>query len=166
MAMNNYDKKLLFTGALYVGGAVGAYFLVLKPLLEKLGLKKTAEEQEQEGLQKTGRTKFIKDATTKTKPTRPEGQFAIWADQIYEYLKYSKLDDKKDLAFGLLFKYFHTDADIALLTKYFGKRQEYAFGLPIGKPKNLSEFIATNLSKEQITRLNNAYAKSRMKFRF
>jgi hypothetical protein len=174
MAMNNYDKKLLFTGALYVGGAVGAYFLVLKPLLEKIGLKKTGEEKAQEKLQKQGREKFIDDAikkpnvkqTAKGKPTRPEGQFAIWADQIYEYLKYTKLDDKKDLAFGLLFKYFHNDADIALLTKYFGKRQEYAFGVPVGSPKNLSEFVSTNLSKEQINRLNNAYSKSRMKFRF
>jgi len=166
MAMSNIDKKLALNALLYIGGGVGAYFLVLKPLLEKLGLKKTAEEEQQESTQKEGRTKFIKDATTKSKPTRPEGQFAIWADQLYEYLKYSKLDDRKDLAFALLFTYFHTDGDIALLTKYFGKRQEYAFGLPIGKPKNLSEFVATNLSKEQITRLNNAYQKSRMRFRF
>jgi hypothetical protein len=166
MALSDTDKKLALTGALYIGGAFGAYYFVLKPILEKLGLKKTAEEEQQEGLQKQGRTKFIKDAITKTKPTRPEGQFAVWADQVYEYLKYSKLDDRKDLAFELLYKYFHTDGDIALIIKYFGKRQEYAFGIPIGSPKNLSEFVATNLSKEQINRLNNAYAKSKMKFRF
>lgn len=174
MAMSNTDKELALKAGLYIGAAVGGYFLVLKPLLEKIGLKKTTEELEQGKTQKQGREKFINDAikkpdpkqTKKGLPTRSEGQYAVWADQIYEYLKYSKLDDKKDLAFELLFKYFHNDGDIALLTKYFGKRQEYTFGLPIGGPKNLSEFVTTNLSKQQINRLNNAYLKSKMKFRF
>ena len=174
MALSESDKKLAVNAALYIGGAYGAYYFIIKPLLEKVGLKKTEAEEAQERLQKAGREKFIVDTikkpdtrqTAKGKPTRPEGQFAIWADQIYEYLKYTKLDDKKDLAFELLFKYFHNDADIALLTKYFGQRQEYAFGVPIGRPKNLSEFVTTNLSKEQINRLNNAFLKSKMKFRF
>jgi hypothetical protein len=166
MAFNNADKKLALNAALYIGGAYGAYYFVLKPLLEKLGLKKTADEEAQENLIKFGRSKFITDAVKTKKPTRPEGQFAVWADQIYEYLKYTKLDDKKDLAFELLYKYFHNDADIALITKYFGKRQEYAFGIPVGSPKNLSEFVSTNLSKDQINRLNNAYLRSKMKFRF
>jgi hypothetical protein len=174
MNLSSADKDLAVRAGLTIGGGVAVYFLVLKPLLEKLGLKQTADEKAQEKVQKQGREKFIDDAIKKPnpkqtkggKPTRPEGQFAVWADQIYEYLKYTKLDDKKDLAFALLFKYFHNDADIALLTKYFGKRQEYAFGLPVGNPKNLSEFVTTNLSKEQINRLNNAYLKSKMKFRF
>lgn len=174
MALSDNDKKLALNATLYIGGAYGAYYFVIKPILEKLGLKQTEDEAAQAKLQKQGRDQFINDALTKPdpkqtkkgKPTRPEGQFAVWADQIYEYLKYTKLDDKKDLAFELLYKYFHNDADIALLTKYFGKRQEYGFGFPVGNPKNLSEFVTTNLSKDQINRLNNAYLKSRMKFRF
>lgn len=166
MSLSESDKKLALNASLYIGGATAAYFLVLKPLLEKIGLKKTKDEEIQEKLIKTGRSKFIDDAVKTKKPTRPEGQYAVWADQLYEYLKYTKLDDKKDLAFELLFKYFHNDSDIALLTKYFGKRQEYAFGIPVGNPKNLSEFVTTNLSRDQINRLNNAYGKSRMKFRF
>jgi len=103
MALSESDKKLAVNTALYIGGAYGAYYFIIKPLLEKVGLKKTEAEEAQEKLQKAGREKFIVDTikkpdtkqAAKGKQTRPEGQFAIWADQIYEYLKYTKLDDKK-----------------------------------------------------------------------
>jgi hypothetical protein len=166
MALTDNDKKLALTASLYIGGGYAAYYFILKPILEKIGLKKTKDEEIQEKLIKSGRSKFIDEAVKTKKATRPEGQFAVWADQLYEYLKYTKLDDKKDLAYSLLYKYFHNDADIALLTKYFGKRQEYAFGFPVGNPKNLSEFVTTNLNTDQINKLNNAYLRSKMRFRF
>jgi hypothetical protein len=58
------------------------------------------------------------------------------------------------------------DADIAKMIKYFGKRQEFSFGIPVGKPKDFSQFINSNLSKAQIQLLNDRYAKSLMRFRF
>ena len=41
-----------------------------------------------------------------------------------------------------------------------------AFGIPTGKKKNLSEFVATNLNKSSLDFLNARYARSKMIFRF
>jgi hypothetical protein len=157
----------------YAGTGLALYFILLRPLLQKLGIQKTSEELQQQKTQKQGRVKFIEDALKKPKkeqtaggkPTRPVGQYAIWADQIYEYLKRSAVSDNKVAAFNILMQFIQNDADIALLSKYFGTRSEFAFGLPTGK-KNLSEFIVTNLDKDTIARLNSAYARSKMTFRF
>lgn len=150
---------------IYAGTGLALYFAVLRPLLQKLGIQKTSEEIEQAKTIKQGRTKFISDALKKQRSTRPEGQFAVFADQLYEYLKRSAISDNKTAAFNLLMVYIQNDADAALLSKYFGQRPEFAFGLPVGK-KNLSEFVVSNLSKDAIARINQAFAKSKMTFRF
>jgi len=150
---------------IYGGTGIALYFAVLRPLLQKLGIQKTSEEIEQAKTVKAGRVKFIEDALKKQRPTRPEGQFAVFADQLHEYLKRSAVSDNKTAAFNLLMVYIQNDADAALLAKYFGQRPEFAFGLPTGK-KNLSEFVVSNLSKDAIARINAAYAKSKMSFRF
>jgi hypothetical protein len=151
---------------LYAGGAIAAYFLVIQPLLQKLGLQATPAEKKQAETIEKGKTQFIETALKKNKPTRPEGNFALLADQLYEFIKYSAIDDDKKKALELLYQYIHNDADIALLYKYFGQRQEYAFGIPTGKKKNLSEFVATNLNKSSLDFLNAGYAKNKMIFRF
>lgn len=158
---------------IYAGTGLALYFAILRPLLQKLGIQKTREEIEQAKTQQKGRIKFIEDALKKPnprqtgggKPTRPEGQFAVMADQLHEYLKRSAVSDNKTAAFNLLMTRIQNDADAALLAKYFGKRPEFAFGLPTGA-KNLSEFVVSNLSKDAIARINQAYAKSKMTFRF
>jgi hypothetical protein len=160
--MDKNTKDILIYGST----ALALYFVLIRPLLQKIGIQKTAEQLEQERVSRAGREKFIEDTLKKQKPSRPSGQFAVWADQLYEYLKYSGISDKKKEAFELLFKFIHRDADIALLSKYFGARQEYNFGLPVGGLKNLSEFVVANLSRDQINRINQAYARSKMTFRF
>jgi hypothetical protein len=160
--MDKETKSLI----LYAGGAIAAYFLLIQPLLQKLGLQATKEEKKQAEIQEKGKQQFIDEALKKKKPTRPEGNFAVMADQLYEFLKYSAIDDQKQKALELLYQYIHNDADIALLYKYFGKRQEFAFGIPIGKAKNLSEFVSTNLNKSMLDYLNGRYVKNKMTFRF
>jgi len=160
--MDKETKSLL----LYAGGATALYFLVIQPLLQKLGLQATKEEKQQAETIEAGKKEFIENALKKNKPTRPNSYCVLLADQLYEFLKYSAIDDKKQKALELLYQYIHNDADIALLYKYFGKRQEYAFGVPIGKPKNLSEFVSTNLDKSSLDYLNNRYIKNKMIFRF
>lgn len=158
---------------IYAGLALGGYYLVTR-ILKGLGFSKSDEQIEAERLAAEGTQKFIDEVQKKPnpkqafkgKPSRPEGQYAIWANQIYEYLKYSALDDKKKQAFELLYIYVHNDADIAKLIKYFGRRQEYNFGIPVGSTKDLSQFVSTNLSKQQISVLNDRYAKNKMVFRF
>jgi hypothetical protein len=160
--MDKETKSLIFT----IGGAAAVYFLLVQPLLQKLGLQATPEEKKQAETIEKGKKQFIDEALKKKKPSKPEGNFAVMADQLYEYLKYSAIDDDKKKALELLYQYIQNDADIALLYKYFGQRQEYAFGIPTGKKKNLSEFVATNLNKSSLDFLNARYAKSKMIFRF
>jgi len=162
MALDKNTKDLI----IYAGLAGSIYFLIAKPLLEKLGLKKTDEEIKQVEVTNAGREKFISDTLKVQKPTKPESQFSILADQLHEYLKYSAISDEKNKAWELLYVNLKNDADAAALLKYFGKRQEYNFGFPVGGLKNLSEFVTTNLNSYYIDNLNQRYAKSKMKFRF
>ena len=160
--MDKETKSLI----LYAGGATALYFLVIQPLLQKLGLQATKEEKKQAETVEKAKKEFVEKALEKNKPSRPLSYYVFLADQLYEFLKYSAIDDKKQKALELLYQYIHNDADIALLYKYFGKRQEYAFGVPIGKAKNLSEFVSTNLSKSMLDYLNGRYIKNKMIFRF
>lgn len=162
MAIDKNTKDLI----IYAGVAGVIYFFVAKPLLEKFGVIKSAEQVKQEDVTNKGRETFINDSLKVQKPTKPEGQFAILADQLYEYLKYSAISDEKSKAWELLYVNLNNDADAALLLKYFGKRQEYNLGFPVGGLKNLSEFVTTNLNKQYIDNLNQRYLKSKMKFRF
>jgi hypothetical protein len=88
------------------------------------------------------------------------------ADQLYEYLKYSTFDDNKKGAFEMLYVKMLNDADIAKMMKYFGKRQEYNFGIPVGRPKDFNQFVTSNLSSNYIKAINETYQKNKMKFRF
>ena len=151
------DKKLY----LYVGGIVAGYFLILKPILEKIGITKTQEEIKQEENIQT----FITDTLKKQNPTKSKGEWQIIANQIYEDLRYSYLDDNKDDA-ALQVTRVKNDADVAMLISVFGTRQEYAFGLPVGSKKDLQQFIRSNLSTRQILAINDNYKRKNIKYRF
>jgi len=151
------DKKLY----LYVGGIVAGYFLILKPILEKIGITKTQEEIKQEENIQT----FITDTLKKQNPTKSKGEWQIIANQIYEDLRYSYLDDNKDDA-ALQVTRVKNDADIAMLISVFGTRQEYAFGLPVGSKKDLQQFIRSNLSTAKILAINDNYKRKNIKYRF
>jgi hypothetical protein len=166
-------KELNVNLLIYAGLAVGGYFAVTS-ILKNLGFIKSDEQKAAEKLSAEGKQKFInevqakpnKNQTAGGKPTKQEGLYAIMADQLYEYLKYSTFDDNKKAAFELLYVKMLNDADIAKMIKYFGTRQEYAFGLPVGKPKDFNQFVTSNLSKQQIQAINQTYQKYKMSFRF
>ena len=128
--MNN-KKQIDVNLVIYAGLAIGGYFAILK-VLKALGFIKSAEQLAAEKLADEGRQKFIDDIQAKPDrkqtaggtPTKAEGAYAIMADQLYEYLKYSTFDDNKKAAFELLYVKMLNDADIAKMIKYFGKRQE------------------------------------------
>lgn len=151
------DKKTI----LYIGGAIAAYFLVFKPILEKLGLQKTIEQKQQE--------QNVSDYVTETlkiqNPTKSKGEWQIIANQIYEDLRYSAIDDnKKDAQYQV--SRVKNDADVATLIQVFGNRQEYAFGLPVGSLKDLQQFIKSNLSTNQVLAINSNYSRKGIKYRF
>jgi len=149
------DKKNLY----YIGGAIIAYFFVLKPIFEKLGITKTKEEIDRD----KAKEKFL--VNTGEKPTKSEGEWAIIADQIHEDLRYTALDDDKaDAAYQTA--RVKNNADLKLLYKNFGKRQEYFFGVPSGSEKDLQQFLRSNLSDSQIQIINQNYRNKNISFQY
>ena len=159
--MTKEDKKLIIGGAVLILG----YFGVIKPILTKIGIFKSAEEKLEDQRRADALDDAIKDATKTQRPTKSEFEISAIADQIYQDLKFTALDDNKDDATYQVAR-MKNDADFYLLWKAFGTRQEYAFGLPVGNKKNLQQFIRDNLSDKKIAEINNNYSRKGIKFRF
>ena len=148
------DKKNLY----YIGGAIAAYFLIIKPVLISLNVLKSKEEIDKDKEIKD----FIDQSGTLTKTS---GEWAIIADQIHEDLKYTALDDNKANA-GYQVSRVKTSKDFAELYKQFGKRREYFFGIPSGSLKDLQAFIRSNLDDSAIQIINNNYKRKGISFQF
>ncbi len=78
--MDKETKSLILT----IGGAAAVYFLLVQPLLQKLGIQETKEEKKQAETVEKGKKQFVEEATKKIKPSKPEGYFVLMADQLYE----------------------------------------------------------------------------------
>jgi hypothetical protein len=154
----NQDKSLL-----YIFGGLAAYFAVIRPLLESLGIVKTSEEQRQSSYEETEKNKYLDPGTEK--PTKSPGEWVIIADQIYQDLKFSRISDNRADA-GYQVARVKNTADFKLLYKAFGSRQEYAFGIPTGGKKDLAQFIVDNLERDQINIINKNYRLKGIKFQF
>jgi len=161
MAIDKQTQKLLLYTA--IGG--GAYFLILKPLLIKLGVLKSTLELEQDYTQKVNIDAYINNSIKTQTPTKSKGEWQIIADQIYNDLKFSGIADNKSDA-GYQVARVQNDADIATLIQVFGMRQESFFGVNIGGLQNLPQFIIGNLDKSTIAKINDNYARKNIKFRF
>ena len=161
MAIDKQTQKLLLYTA--IGG--GAYFLILKPLLIKLGILKSALELEQDYSQKVNIDAYINNSIKTQTPTKSKGEWQIIADQIYNDLKFSGIADNKSDA-GYQVARVQNDADIATLIQVFGMRQESFFGINTGGLQNLPQFIIGNLQKSEIAKINDNYARKNIKFRF
>lgn len=151
--------------AIYAIGAGITYFLVVKPILVKLGIVKSAAELEQERINTGNIDTYINDAIRLQTPSKSVGEWTIIANRIYEALRYSGLSDDKDDAIYQLAR-AKNDADIATLYKSFGKRQEYLFGVPYASLQDLVNFVKSNLDSDQINTLNDNYRRKGIKFRF
>lgn len=156
------DNKTL----LYIGGAVAAYFFILKPVLTKLGVFKSAEEKETEERKENQLQQQITQiAQSGQKPTKSVQEWQVIADTIYNDLRYSAASDNKADA-GYQVARVKNDADFWQLYKLFGKRREYLFGIPSGGLMDLQQFITSNLSKSAIAKINDNYKRKNIKFRF
>ena len=161
MAIDKDTQKIL----LYAGVGVGVYFLILKPLLIKLGVVKSPLEEQQEKTEKENIEEYVKISLNNQTPTKTKGEWQIIADQIYNDLKFSGIADNKSDAFYQIQR-VKNDADIALLIQIFGMRQETFFAINIGGLQNLPQFIVSNLSNSDIIKINDNYARKNIKFRF
>lgn len=149
----------------YAIGAGITYFLIVKPILVKLGIIKSAAELAQERVNSGNIDTYIADALKAQSPTKTIGEWTIIADKIYLDLKSSSIsDDKKDAVYQVC--RVKNDADVATLYKAFGKRQEYYFGIPYGGLNDLMAFITSNLSSDDLATINGNYKRKNIKFRY
>jgi hypothetical protein len=156
------DNKTL----LYVGGAVAAYFFILRPVLTKLGVFKSKEEKETEERKELQLQQQLQQvAASGQKLTKTVQEWQIIADAIYNDLRYSAVSDNKADA-GYQVARVKNEADFWQLYKLFGKRREYLFGIPSGSLMDLQQFITSNLSKSAIATINDNYKRKNIKFRF
>lgn len=161
MAIDKQTQKILLYAA--IGG--GAYFLILRPLLIKIGVLKSTLELQQEKSQQENIENYITNSLKNNTPTKSKGEWQIIADQIYNDLKFSGIADNKSDA-GYQVARVQNDADIATLIQVFGMRQESFFGINTGGLQNLPQFIIGNLQKSEIAKINDNYARKNIKFRF
>lgn len=149
----------------YAIGAGITYFLIVKPVLVKLGILKSAAEIAQENINTENIDTYISNTLRVQSPTKSVGEWTLIADQIYQDLKFSSISDNKADA-GYQVTRVKNEADFATLYKAFGKRQEYYFGVPYGGLRDLIAFIKSNLDSDAIATINNNYANKKIKFRF
>ena len=161
MAIDKDTQKIIT----YAAVAGGAYFLVLRPLLVKLGIVKSGAEIMQEQSQQQNISDYVNLSLAKQTPTKSKGEWQLIADNIYNDLKFSGIADNKSDA-GYQVARVQNDADIATLIQVFGLRQESFFGINTGGLQNLPQFIIGNLSKSAIATMNDNYARKGIKFRF
>jgi len=167
MKVDFKDPQTLKAFAWIAIGIIGLIVFIkfTKKAGETIGIFDTKEEKEAEEKTKKAIEDFAKEAQKTVKPTRSAAQWALVADSIYNSLKYSAISDDKAKAYTELAKILN-DADMSLVLKAFGSRQETSFGIPIGNPKTLVQFVQDNFDLKTIQDLNNLYSKSRMKFKF
>lgn len=138
--------------------------IVVLVVVYKLFLKKSVTEQSTEKSDEAV-TDYIKEATSTQTPSRTRGELALIAETVYNDLKYSRIDDNHGDAIYQLAR-MRNDADVAVLIELFGKRQEYAFGLPLGDEQNLAQFVRGNLNPSEIDIVNDNYRRKSIKFRW
>jgi hypothetical protein len=110
---------------------------------------------------------MISSIPNKDRTTRVLNNIHIMIERFKQLrTTFSTFDDNKKAALEMLYTRIQNDADIAKMILYFGKRQEFAFGIPVGNTKDFNQFVTSNLSKTQIQLLNERYLKNKMKFRF
>lgn len=159
--MKQSDKNLL----VYGGAAIATYYFILKPILQKFGLQKDPALQATEDRKQQQLLQQIQAVSQYQQPTKSVQEWQVIADQIYNDLRYSAIDDNKDDAAYQAAR-VKNEADFWLLFKLFGQRREYLFGINAGGLMNLPQFLKSNLSSAKIAQLNDNYARKGLKFRY
>jgi len=142
------------------------YFIILKPILNTLGITKSAEESKKEADELEAQRQ--NEAALKKKGlklTKSVYEWNLIADAIYNDIgRYSGLDDNDEDA-GIQLTRVQNDLDVAQLIKSYGMRDDMVFGISLGK-KNLVNTVKSNLSASKIRAIENNYFRKGIKFRY
>lgn len=107
---------------------------------------KTGNEKAQKNLLKNNELELENAQKSGQKASFPQSQYAAFANQIYEGMKYGVGDSYSDVR-DVLMK-MKNNLDVNLLVKQYGLRQLYVFGIPVGAPKDLFTAVRSELGNE------------------
>ena len=159
--MKQNNDYLIKAGLIFAG-----YFIIVKPILDKLGITKSAEDtiKEQNKIQ-AQKDNFNQLKKSGLKLSKSVNEWNLIADTIYNDIgKYSGIDDN-DADAGYQLTRVQNDLDIAQLINSFGMRADIVFGISLGK-KNLINIVKNNLTTSKIAAIEKNYASKKIKFRF
>lgn len=159
MAQSNQNQKIIT----YAIGIGAGYFLIVKPILVKLGIMKSAEQIAQEQAQSQNIQTYLTYDLGKL--TKSVGEWQIIANTIYNDLKDIAITDNVSDAIYQLCR-VQTDADVKALIDTFGSRQASTFGFSFGTALMLPDFVKQSLSSSEQDIVNNNYQRKNIKFRF
>jgi lysine/ornithine N-monooxygenase len=128
-----------------IGGAIIA-FIVLKKVYDIFFSEKVAEAKRNKQLISSIDKEIVKHSLRGFKPTFNDSEYNMLANQAYEGMRYAVGDNYNAVEKAL--KSMKNDLDVAKLLKAFGLRQDYAFGVPTGEPKDLFTFVKSELGEE------------------
>lgn len=141
--------------AIKAGIAMGVYFLVIVPILQKLGILKGKDDK----AVIAARDKALKDELQKQLQKQAssytDAQLSGFADTVFESMRYSWLDDDYDVTEEYLKKMRNT-TDVLKLIDIFGKRDECLFGV-LCTTLSLPEMVKRNLKTSMISDINKYY---------
>lgn len=159
-------RIIIWTFIAIVLGVILLFFSrIVQTVTSVFGLDEVAKKEKEEKVQKKEELANIEYQKAIVPQTKTDAEWQQIANTIYEDLKYSSLDDNKDDA-GYQVARVKNDTDMFILIEKFGRRQEYAFGIPIGSEKSLPEFIVSNLDRDKINAINGNFSRKGMKYRF
>ena len=153
-------QKLLIYAAVIGGG----YFLVLKPLLIKLGIVQDPALAAQAAAQSQNVSDYVSSAVANQTPTKTRGEWQLIADSIYTDLSQILINNRSDAVYQLARP--QNDADVALLIDTFGQRQQNWIGFSAGSTQTLPAFVTQTLTNSDINTVNNNYQRKGIKFQF
>ena len=159
--VNNFIQQPIVK---YTVVGVAGYFLIVRPILQKLGIVKSAQQAAQDKAISQNIDSYV-NANINNGMTKTIGEWQIIANQIYEDLRYSAIADNKSDAIYQICR-AKNDADFAALYKTFGQRQEYFFGIPYGGLQDLVSFVHSNFDNNQIGIINNNYSRKGISWQF
>lgn len=132
---------------------------------------KTGTEKAQKNLLKNNEQELENAQKSGQKASYPQSQYAAFANQIYEGMKYGVGDSYSDVR-DVLMK-MKNNLDVNLLVKQYGVRQLYVFGIPAGSPKDLFTAVRSELGNEwgglsssKMNAVNEDWAKKGISYRF
>lgn len=158
------ENKILAQKTLTYAIGIGAgYFLILRPLLIKLGVLKSSSEIVQEIQQGANIESYL--SYNPSNLTKSIGEWQLIANTIYNELKdLAILDNVNDAIYQLCRP--KNDDDVKALISAFGKRKVSAFGVSYGSTYMLPDYVKTSLSNSEIATINNNYSRKQIKFKF